>query len=71
MRIKIIHSQYRRDFKATYKCEHCGNEVIDFGYDDRNFHNNVVPNMECTKCGKKANEDYRPLDIMYPEGYQI
>ncbi|VTS50558.1 Uncharacterised protein [Streptococcus anginosus] len=44
---------------------------IDSGYDDANYHNNVVPNMECEKCGKKAEPNYRPLAPKYPEGYQI
>jgi hypothetical protein len=44
---------------------------INSGYDDANFHNNVVPNMECEKCGKKAESNYRPLAPKYPEDYQI
>ena len=44
MRIKGIISQHRRDFKAVYECEHCGHEVVDGGYADLNFHNNVIPN---------------------------
>ena len=71
MRIKKIISQYRRDFTAEYECEHCGFMKINSGYDDANFHNNVVPNMECEKCGKKAEPNYRPLAPKYPEDYQI
>lgn len=71
MRIKEILHQYRRDFKAIYECEHCGFTKEGSGYDDANFHNNVIPNMECPKCGKKAAENYRPLATKYPEGYQV
>jgi predicted RNA-binding Zn-ribbon protein involved in translation (DUF1610 family) len=72
MRIKRINSQHRRDFWADYECEHCGHIQKDqSGYDDANFHQNVVPNMSCPKCGKKAAEDYRPLTTKYPEGMQI
>lgn len=71
MRIKNIIYQNRRDFKAEYECEHCGNIIIEWGYDDRNFHQNVIPNMLCDKCGKKADDNYRPLATKYPDEYQI
>ena len=71
MKIKKIISQYRRDFRAIYQCEHCNEEHEDSGYDDAHFHNNVVPNMTCAKCGKKAKENYKPLSTKYPEGYQV
>lgn len=68
MKIKRIVYQHRRDFKAIYVCEHCGHEVFGDGYDDANFHNNVIPKMICEKCGKAAPDDYRPLAPKYPEG---
>ena len=68
MKIKRIVYQYRRDFKAIYVCEHCGHEVFRDGYDDANFHNNVIPKMVCEQCGKTAPDDYRPLAPKYPEG---
>ncbi|MCR5312164.1 MAG: hypothetical protein K6E54_00680 [Bacteroidaceae bacterium] len=71
MRIKEITSQYRRDFTAIYECEHCGTTIEGSGYDDANFHRNVIPNMVCEKCGKTASDDYRPLTTKYPEGMQI
>jgi transcription elongation factor Elf1 len=71
MRIKKIISQNRRDFWAIYFCEHCNHEVEKSGYDDANFHNNVIPTFTCEKCGKKADTDYRPLTTKYPEGFQI
>ena len=54
MFIKEITSQNRRDFDAIYKCEFCGHEKEDSGYDDSNFHNNVIPNMKCSECEKKS-----------------
>lgn len=52
MKIKTIESQSRRDFNAIYQCEHCGHEKKGSGYDDANFHNNVIPKMKCENCGK-------------------
>ncbi|MEG0692436.1 MAG: hypothetical protein RR444_05075 [Oscillospiraceae bacterium] len=71
MRIKEILEQHRRDFIALYECEHCGYAENGQGYDDANFHNNVIPNMVCPQCGKKAKENYRPLATKYPEEFQI
>lgn len=71
MRIKRIIFQYRRDFKAEYECEHCGYTETKSGYDDENFHRNVIPDMVCPKCGKRAAPDYRPLTTKYPDWMQI
>jgi len=72
MKIKQINSQHRRDFRADYECEHCGHiEKNKYGYDDSNFHENVIPTMTCTECGKTADENYRPLKTKYPDGMQI
>jgi len=71
MKIKEIISQHRRDFTAIYECEHCGHTITGGGYDDANFHQNVIPKMTCTKCGKGKAENYRPLTTKYPEGFRI
>jgi hypothetical protein len=71
MKIKTIESQSRRDFYAVYVCEHCGAEKRGSGYDDDNFHRNVIPAMKCDGCGKTAAEDYRPLGTKYPEGQTV
>ena len=71
MHIKKIVSQSRRDFTAIYKCEHCGDEHEGNGYDDANFHNNVIPDMKCPKCKKKADSKYIPNKTKYPAGYQV
>lgn len=72
MKIKRITDQHRRDFSAIMECEHCGHEVENpYGYDDANYHNNVIPAMKCAECGKSAADDYRPLATKYPEGAQV
>ena len=71
MKIKEIITQHRRDFRAIYICEHCGFEEEGSGYDDANFHQNVIPIRRCPKCGKTADANYRPLTTKYPEGHQI
>ncbi len=72
MKIKQIISQHRRDFRADYECEHCGHiEKNSYGYDDANFHQNVILAMKCGKCGKKAGDNYRPLTTKYSEGQVI
>lgn len=65
MKIKKIENQIRRDFFAVYECEHCGHTIRGSGYDDDNFHRNVIPKMKCEKCGKAAAGDYRPLGTKY------
>ena len=71
MKIQTITSRYRRDFHAIYECEHCGATEKSYGYDDANFHQNVIPAMKCSACGKAASDDYRPLDPRYPEGHTV
>jgi len=68
MKIKEILNQSRRDFRADYECEHCGHiEKNKSGYDDTHFHQNVIPKMKCTNCGKVSPEGYRPLTTKYEE----
>lgn len=68
MKIQKIISQSRRDFTAIYECEHCGHTEEGSGYNDSYFHQEVIPNKECIKCGKKAPENYRGLTTKYPDG---
>lgn len=38
-------------------CESCKHTVEDkSGYDDRNYHDAVIPNMKCPKCKKSRND---------------
>jgi len=74
MKIKQITDQIRLDFDAIYECEGCGAEKKGNGYDDRFFHDEVIPNMKCPACGKSRNDmgivgEY--VQTKYPEGYQI
>ena len=55
MKIAMKTGQSRRDFWAIYECEHCGAQTNGTGYDDANFHDNVIPNWECPVCGKISN----------------
>lgn len=74
MKIKEITYQHRRDFQCIYECEGCGHTGKGSGYDDDNYHRNVIPKMKCKGCDKSSNDlgaDYRPLQPKYPEGYQI
>lgn len=71
MHIKKIISQNRRDFTAIYKCEHCGDEHEGSGYDDANFHQNVIPDMECPKCKQTVGDSYRALAPKHPAGQQL
>ena len=65
MKIKTIESQSRRDFSAIYVCEHCGHERHGYGYDDDNFHRNVIPSMKCDECGKVSPADFCPMNTKY------
>lgn len=71
MKIQKILSQHRRDFQAIYVCEHCGKTKEAEGYDDRYFHEKVIPAKACKHCGKTADIDYRPLTTKYPDGQHI
>jgi len=65
MKIQEITRQNRRDFTAVYICEHCGATETGYGYDDDNFHKNVIPSMECKQYCKTAGDDYRPRKTKY------
>lgn len=75
MKIKEIVSQHRRDFTAKYECQFCGDIYEGSGYDDSYFHQNVVPDMKCKKCGKSSNsepqEKPRPLTTKYPDHMDV
>jgi len=71
MRIQQITNQNRRDFDAIYECEHCGHTEKGYGYDDTNFHQNIIPLKKCGKCGKTAGVEYRPLTTKYPDGQVV
>jgi len=65
MRIKKILNQHRRDFTAIYECEHCESTQEGYGYDDDNFHRNVIPTMKCENCSRVSPKGYRPMGTKY------
>ena len=67
MKIKEIVSQSRRDLQVIYVCEHCGHEEEGSGYDDRYFHESVIPDMKCPNCKKKAGKDYVARATKFPD----
>ena len=71
MKIRDILSQNRRDFTAIYVCEHCGHAERSWGYDDGNFHQNVIPAMKCAECGKTAADNYRPIATKYHDSETV
>jgi ribosomal protein S27E len=75
MTITNIISQHRRDFYANMKCEGCGHEKFNvYGYDDTNFHVNVIPKLKCDKCGKSTIDlglPINPRQTKYPDGMQV
>lgn len=71
--IKMI-DQNRRDFNALMKCEGCGMETSVRGYDDRNYHDNVMPDMKCEGCGKSRKDlgiEYPPTPTKYPSWLDV
>jgi predicted nucleic-acid-binding Zn-ribbon protein len=72
--VKIIH-QHRRDFTAEIKCEFCGyTRTLEGGYDDRNYHDNVLPEIKCKKCGESTisgGGTIEKRDTKYPDWMQI
>lgn len=75
MKIKKLISQHRRDFTALMECEFCQHQEMDnSGYDDRYYHDNVIPNMKCKKCGESTISKGGEVDKVqtkYSEGFQI
>lgn len=53
MFIKQITSCYGRDIYGIFRCEACNKEQkMGAGYDDDNYHNNVVPKIKCNSCNE-------------------
>ena len=52
-----VKDRSRNDFWGTTECEHCG--FVDTnakGYDDFNYHENVVPSLRCPACLSTAQD---------------
>lgn len=55
MKLIEVVSQHRFDFTGVVQCEFCqGTQSLEHGYDDANFHNNVIPAIKCVKCDKRS-----------------
>jgi hypothetical protein len=49
--------QHRFDFSWDYECELCGHTGTNTsGYDDYNYHINVIPKILCPICNKSSND---------------
>ena len=60
MKIKEITNRHRNDFYAIYECEYCGSVTKEqYGYEDSNFHGNVIPAWYCTDCNKNRAGDVK------------
>lgn len=52
MHIQRYTFQLRNDFSAVIQCPHCMfTTELKGGYNDANYHNNVLPAMKCENCG--------------------
>ena len=75
MKITKMISQNRRDFSAEYTCEGCDHKQIDnSGYDDKYYHENVIPNIQCKNCKESTITLGRPIEpqaTKYPENYVV
>lgn len=72
MKIKSIIKQHRRDFSAILICDHCENEqILNDGYDDNNYHNNVIPKIKCNYCERIAGRCYKPRSTKYSATFII
>lgn len=61
MKITNTYNWNRRDFSFDATCEHCGGvDKKNYGYDDANYYNNVVPDIKCSNCGESSNS--KPTD---------
>ena len=76
MKLIEIISQSRRDFKGVYECQFCNSVEKDSGmdsYDDRYYHDEVIPNKKCKSCGKSTVSEGDTIEntpTKYPEGFQ-
>ena len=56
-------------------CEFCNHQEENTnGYDDRYYHDNVIPEMTCKQCHKSTKSEGGEIaytQTRYPEGFQI
>lgn len=75
MKIKKIIWRNRRDFTAIMECQFCKHEETNkSGYDDRYYHDTVIPNMKCDSCDKSTISEGEKIEntvTKYPDHYNI
>ena len=75
MRLIKKYNQNRRDCYIDIECEGCGHEAKEMeAYDDRNFWDNVLPDMKCEKRGKSTKVLGLDVDVVhtrYPDGHVV
>lgn len=68
MKLIKITWQMRNDFCGIIECENCHDKrELKSGYDDDNYHRNVIPKMKCDKCGLSRLDIQANLDKMIKE----
>ena len=76
MKVLKIYNQHRRDCWVDVECENCGHKkTIKTAYDDRNYWDNVIPNIKCPVCGKSTNDlkikIKQHIETKYPEWKEV
>jgi hypothetical protein len=75
MKLLKKENQFRRNFDGVYECEGCGHiRTVYRCYDDRNFHDNIMPNKKCDICGKSTNDlgvEKEHVSTKYPDCWQV
>ena len=62
MKITKVTNRINNDFWATVSCEHCGAVVTNWsGYEDTNYHQNVMPKFHCKECGQNRAGETKAL----------
>lgn len=71
MKLVRVCNQIRRDCWIDIECEGCEHQEHHVNaYDDRNFWDNVLPNMKCKSCGKSTIDLRRSVqrtETRYPD----
>ncbi len=61
MKLIEITSEHRNDFHGILECEFCQKtQTVKNGYHDSNYHQRVIPRIQCLACGKRTKEDDTP-----------
>ena len=66
--------QFRRDFTGLYECECCKKQIELKGYDDRNWHDKLVPKIKCPNCfnsTKSLGVAIDRIETKYPESLVV